>query len=115
MYTVEEEQKGEQNETLFLEKGEKVEGLEEEDSILEEYLFETELTISEEHDQEYRNEEEIISEVIGEVEEELIFNYLDTQVEIILSDYEKKNMWDNYKNYIDEIVLNGLLNATLCR
>lgn len=90
-----------------------VEEVKEENSILEEYLDETESTISEEYDQGDYNQEENILEVTEE--EEVTLNYLDIQVEIILSYNEKKIMWNKYKNHVDKAALNGLLDATLCR
>lgn len=115
MFSVEEEQEEERNKSLFLEKAERVEEVEEENSVLEESFNETESIQLEEHDPEHRNQEEIISEVTGEEEEEVTFNYLDNQVEIILSNYDRKIMWDKYKNYVDGAALTGLLDATLCR
>lgn len=89
--------------------------VEEEITVLEESFYETESTQLEELDPEHHNQEEIISEVTGEGEEEVTFNYLDNQVEIILSNSERQMMWNKYKNYVDKAALTGLLDATLCR
>lgn len=42
-------------------------------------------------------------------------NYLEIQMHIILSNPERYKMWEEYKLYVDELVFNGLLDATKCR
>lgn len=44
-----------------------------------------------------------------------VIDYQDTQQKIVLSDTEKKNMWDEYKYYVDESVFIELECATFCR
>lgn len=57
--------------------------------------------------------------VQGEVEEEYYGeqkqDYIHIQAEIILSNIERKLMWDKYKLFVDEIVFTELQDATLCR
>ncbi|XP_022182919.1 dynein heavy chain 9, axonemal-like [Myzus persicae] len=62
----------------------------------------------------------ILEEFIeGEVEEEYYGeqkqDYIHIQAEIILSNIERKLMWDKYKLFVDEIVFTELQDATLCR
>jgi len=108
------------------------------DSVLGESLYETEFNgydgeeekereeeeqqqNEEEEEQQQQDQEEILLEEIleEEVEEENYgeeqLDYIDIQAEIILSDIERKLMWDKYKYYVDEIVFMGLQDATLCR
>lgn len=42
-------------------------------------------------------------------------HYVETQKKIILSDEERKIMWDKYKHYVDETVFIELQHATICR
>lgn len=49
------------------------------------------------------------------VEEEYRENYIDTQIDIILSDQRRRTLWNDYKKYVDEVVMNGLRDATECR
>jgi len=62
------------------------------DTILEEYI---------EGEEEYYGEKKL--------------NYKHIQAEIILSNTERKLMWDKYKCFVDEIIFTGLQDATLCR
>jgi len=62
----------------------------------------------------------ILEEFIeGEAEEEYYgeqkLDYIHIQAEIILSNVERKLLWDKYKSFVDEIVFTGLQDATLCR
>lgn len=89
--------------------------LEEEDvENLGEPLSETEFEVLEEEveQQQYR-QEKINFEATGE--EKLKTDYLDTQIDNILSDIDKRTMWNEYKNYVDGIVFIELQDATLCR
>lgn len=100
-----------------------VEEIEEEvDSALEESIYETEFFdfeqeqeqiegVKEEHEQE-QNFEELLFE---ETEEEKIVNYIDLQAQLILFDLERKLLWEEYIQYVDERVLDCLQYATLCR
>jgi len=42
-------------------------------------------------------------------------DYIHIQAEIILSNIDRKLIWDKYKFFVDEIVFTGLQDATLCR
>lgn len=95
------------------------------DSVLGESLNETDMNVFEEGEEEQRDEQQhkeemLLEEIIeddGEEEnygEEKI-SYIDMQAEIILSNIERKLMWDKYKYYVDEIVFMGLRDTTLCR
>lgn len=59
-------------------------------------------------------QKEIIFDEMGEEEESKI-NYIDIQVENILSDYERKLLWDEYKKYVDNAVFAIIKNTILCR
>jgi len=51
-----------------------------------------------------------------EVEEKNVkIDYQEMQIEIILSDIDRKTIWEEYKHYVDRLVLNGLQGATRCR
>lgn len=65
-----------------------------------------------EHDGDRR--EEIIAEGAGE-KDGVNVDYLEIQTAIILSDDERKTLWDEYKRYVDETVFIELRDATLCR
>lgn len=95
--------------------------VEETASVLDEFLNETESNYNlnegenEEEDKLLKDyQEEMIFEETGE-EEELKLNYIDMQVEIILSDLGKKLLCDEYKKYIDEAVFVCLQSAIMCR
>jgi len=60
-------------------------------------------------------EEFIEAEAEGEYYREQKLDYIHTQTEIILSNIDRKLMWDKYKYFVDEIVFTGLQDATLCR
>lgn len=84
------------------------------DFVLGESLFETELDfIEEEHVLEYEEEHEEEHRFAEETEETL--DYQDIQMQIILDDAENSRMWEDYKRYVDEAILIGLQDATLCR
>lgn len=42
-------------------------------------------------------------------------DYLEIQTKIILSDDERKAMWDEYRHYVDETVFVELQDAIMCR
>lgn len=42
-------------------------------------------------------------------------DYLEIQMQIILANPIRYEMWEEYKLYVDELVFNGLLDATKCR
>lgn len=42
-------------------------------------------------------------------------DYIEVQQSIILTQEERKIMWNEYKNYVDQTVFNELQFATLCR
>lgn len=79
-----------------------------------ESLFEEKLdTLEEEYRQEQHYKEKVF---IQENEEKNVkIDYQEIQMQIILTDIERKTIWEEYKLYVDELVLNGLQNATLCR
>lgn len=120
---LEEEAAAEQNE--LDKKSTSLEEAEEMDSLLGESIFENEFLNLEEEElqqqQHYKEEaslkeEEGGGEEEGEEEEtEIKINYQEIQMQFILSDLERKIMWDQYKSYVDEAVLTGLKEATLCR
>jgi len=82
-------------------------------------------------DEDHNNGEEIIDDVgnqsdtileefiEGEAEDEYYgeqkLDYIHVQAEIILSNIDRKIMWDKYKYFVDEIIFTGLQDATLCR
>lgn len=76
-------------------------------SIVDESLFEIKLDILEQY-----HEEEIPSKII---EDKVKRDYQEEQIKIILSNKERKAMWDEYKLYVDKFILIGLQDATLCR
>ncbi|VVC32244.1 Hypothetical protein CINCED_3A002285 [Cinara cedri] len=77
---------------------------------LRESLNETEIVGLEDKKNQQHSQEKI--ELTGE--EKVTIEYIDAQVESILSDNNNKTMWDEYKHYIDEIVFIELQEATLC-
>lgn len=92
--------------------------VEEVNSVLEEFLYETEYDIlnygyeqMQEHEQTYNNGEMDLEET-GEEEK---LNYQEIRMQIILSDIEEKLKWDKYKLYIDKIVLKDLQDTTINR
>lgn len=95
---------------------------EEVDSALEESIYETELfdfeqeqEQKEELEEEYEQGQNLEELLFEETEEEKKTSYIDLQVQLILFDLERKLLWDDYKQYVDETVLVCLQNATLCR
>lgn len=97
---------------------------EEIDSVLHESIYEDEFfSLGEEQENEQIQEHKQIQEkyqeeilVEGTEEEETIqLDYIGLQMQIILSDLENKVLWDEYKQYVDQIVFKGLQDATLCR
>lgn len=64
----------------------------------------------EEHQQRYPRG--ISSENSGE---DVKLDYQSIQMNLIFSDTERKQLWDEYKCYVDKKVFIGLQNATLCR
>lgn len=85
------------------------------DSVLGESLYETELDFTEEEEHAQEHEEEHEEENISAEDTEEKMDYQDTEMQIILSDVENYRMWEDYKRYVDEAVLIGLQDATLCR
>lgn len=65
----------------------------------------------EEHQQRYPREIPSVSSG----EEDVKLDYQKIQMNLILSDIERKLLWDEYKRYVDEKVFVGLQNATLFR
>lgn len=97
---------------------------EEVDSALEESIYETEFFDFEQEqeqeqiervEEEYEQEPNLEELLLEETEEEKIVNYIDLQVQLILFDLERKLLWEDYKQYVDERVLVCLQDATLCR
>lgn len=95
---------------------------EEVDSALEESIYETEFfDFEQEQEQiegvkeEYEQEQNLEELLFEETEEEKIINYIDLQVQLILFDLERKLLWEEYKQYVDERVLVCLQDATLYR
>lgn len=84
-----------------------LEEVEEIDSVLGESFF-----IAYEEDMSLK---EIEAEDGEEEETEVKIDYQEIQMQIILSDLERKIMWDQYKSYVDAAVLTGLKEATFCR
>jgi len=78
-------------------------------SVLRESLFEAKCNILE---QECREEEIPLQEA---EEKNVKIDYQEMQKEIILSDIDKRTIWEEYKHYVDKLVLNELQDATLCR
>lgn len=66
-----------------------------------------------EEEEELNNQEKIALESIGK--DKLKLDYTETQENIILSDTERKTMWDEYKQYVDETLFMVLEDTTLCR
>lgn len=66
-----------------------------------------------EEEEEQNNQEKIALESIGK--DKLKLDYTETQENIILSDTERKTMWDEYKQYVDETLFMVLEDTTLCR
>lgn len=85
------------------------------DSVLGESLFETELDLIEEEEHTQGHEEEYEEENVFVEDTEEKMDYQDIQAQIILADAENNRMWEDYKRYVDGVVLIGLQNATLCR
>ncbi|VVC42906.1 Dynein heavy chain, domain-1, partial [Cinara cedri] len=90
------------------------------DSVLGESVNETESVYlneeenAEEEEKQLLNDdqdEEMMFDEMGE--EEIKLNYIDTQVEIILSDLGRKLLWEEYKKYVDDAVFVCLQNAIL--
>jgi len=103
------------------------EAAEEINSVLEESMYETEFFdfedeqeiqeqgLEQNHEQEQeQNQSEIFLEEVEE-EEPVVVDYMEIQMQIILSDPDKKLKWEEYKKYVDENVLVGLQDATICR
>lgn len=102
---------------------------EEINSVLEESMYETEYFdfedeqeeqeqgLEQNHEQEQEHEQIKNEMFLEEVEEEepVVVDYMEIQMQIILSDPDKKLKWDEYKKYVDETVLVGLQDATICR
>lgn len=80
-----------------------------ENSVLDESFFETKFDILE---QEHQEEEIILQKT---EEKNVKVDYQEIQMQIILSDNERKTIWEEYKLYVDELVLIGLQDATFCR
>lgn len=92
--------------------------LEEEDVVISGEPFnETELVVLEEEVEQQQQQQYYQEQINFEAtdDENVNTEYLDTQVENILSDKDKITMWDEYKNYVDGIVFTELEDATLCR
>lgn len=81
---------------------ETIDDIEMTETILEEFI---------EGEAEEEHYEEAEDEYYGETK----LDYIHIQAEIILSDIDRKLMWDKYKYFVDEIVFTGLQDATLCR
>lgn len=77
-------------------------------------LNETDILLLGEEEKQQNHRQQIIFERTGE-EEKIKIDYLDIQVENILSDKDKKTLWDEYKHYIDELIFTGLQDAIICR
>lgn len=76
-------------------------------------LLESQLIVLEEEEQQQNYQEKIRMEIVGK--DKLKLDYTETQMNIILSDTERKIMWDEYKHYIDETLFIVLLDTALCR
>lgn len=110
-----------------------LEDAEEKDTDLGESLFEAEYALEGEEEgheneegvdegeeeQKYSYQEEIILEEMsleGYIEgEERPLDYQEEQMNLILSDLERKQLWDKYKQHVDKSVFKELQYATLNR
>lgn len=81
-----------------------------------ESVVETELIVLDEQEDGRRLErlEKMSTEEVGE-KKGTIIDYLEIQTKIILSDDERKAMWDEYQHYVDETIFIELRDAILCR
>jgi hypothetical protein len=79
---------------------------------LGESIFEA--AASEEDQQQLNHKTEIPTEEIMS-NNEVFKDYIEIQVQIILSNEEIKAMWEEYKQYVDEKVFTELQDTTFCR
>ncbi|XP_050529246.1 dynein beta chain, ciliary-like [Daktulosphaira vitifoliae] len=103
------------------------------ESTLEESIINNEAeSLEEELEHEEMQEEEkrqisiyLNKSISNEVENELssnedveeiesLENYIDTQIRLLLSDENIKQMWEEYKKYVDKAVLEGIQKSVLC-
>lgn len=89
-----------------------------ESAVSGESVVETELNISDEREQEDgrrpERSEKISTEKVGE-KKCVKIDYLEIQIKIILSDDERKAMWEEYQHYVDETIFIELQDAIMCR
>lgn len=83
--------------------------------VLGESVVETEFNVLDEQEQDNGKRLEKISTEEVEGKKGVKIDYLEIQNQMILSDNERKVMWDNYQHYVDETIFIELRDTTLCR